>query len=81
MLDIVLSGDDAQLRMGLKMMGYSRNLMRLPKDGDPDDICQFRPQKEFMPRYLIANNETHFDLLMSLLELHKEVQSRAHDMI
>lgn len=80
-LDMAVRGEDLQLRMGLKEMGYAKNLMRLPRDGDPDDVCQLRPSKEQMPRYMIANNEAHFDTLMSLLDLHKEVQARALEMV
>lgn len=80
-LDMAERGEDLQLRMGLKEMGYAKNLMYLPRDGDPDNICQLRPGKEQMPRYMIANNEAHFDILMSLLDMHKEVSSRSLEMV
>jgi hypothetical protein len=70
---MAIKEEDLQLRMGLKEMGYAKNLKKLPQDGDPDNICQERPSIEYMPRYMIANNEKYFDVLMSLLNLNKEV--------
>jgi hypothetical protein len=80
-LDMAWRGEDLQLRMGLKEMGYSKNLTRLPQDGDDDNVMQVRPGVAQMPRYMIANNEQYFDVLMSLLDLTKEVSTRALEMI
>lgn len=43
--------------MNIKRLGYSQDLTRLPKDGEPENIQQPRKLKEEMPRYKVANND------------------------
>lgn len=57
------------------------DLTRLPQAGDPDNILQERLSPEDLPRYKIARNEKQFDMLLSLLEFHKEVSQRALEVI
>ena len=76
-----LNSQDDELRVGLKNLGYAQDLSKLPVDGDPDNILQLRKTKQDMPRYKVASNEQQFDTLLQLLDLNKEVEQRAIEMI
>ena len=76
-----LNSKDDELRVGLKNLGYAQDLSKLPIDGNPDNILQIRKSKHEMPRYKVASNEQQFDSLLQLLDLQKDVEQRAIEMI
>lgn len=80
-VDACVGGKEESLRGNFRRLGYSRDLRRLPRDGEPENIEQPRRGKEEMPRYKVALNEHYFDSLIDLLELDPEVASRARDTI
>ena len=68
------------VRFNFKNLGYSNDLQRIPKDGDPEYVMQVRRGIEEMPRYKIAACGERFYLLLSLFDLIQDVSLKAQEL-
>lgn len=80
-LDSVVGGSELTLRNNFENLGYGPNLKRLPDQGDDPNQQQVRKSAKEMPRFKVSQNQTQFNLLMSLLDLEGEVNKRAVEAI
>jgi hypothetical protein len=69
------------VRSNLYQHGYRYDLKKQAFDYFDEHVQQTRQSKYEMPRFKIANNQTYFNLVFSLLEISGEVASQTWTLI